>query len=162
MDEFERRPGDGTGVATQAVKVLETLKAVARNDGAVGTRFKLSIPYFGTISIPRGVNLRHAESDVSNSLGLAPMDVLHQPLISNHPGLFMPPMHDGSASQLTPLELPQISFTGSLFANFGESAAQLPEEDWSFPGVDAQFENSRIADLDGTWDWFEDDNYSAV
>jgi hypothetical protein len=56
MDELARHPGDGTGVATQAVEVLETLKAVAKNDGAVGPRFKLKIPYFGTILIREGLS----------------------------------------------------------------------------------------------------------
>jgi hypothetical protein len=163
MDELTCRSGDGTGVTAQAVKVLETLKAVAGNDGAVGNRFKLNIPYFGTISIRRGANLRHTESDVLTYPGLAPAASLHQPILAdNQPSLFIPPMQDESASQVASLEWPQISFTSSLFANSNESVNQLPELDWSFPGLDIQFENSRIDDLDGIWDWFVDENYSAV
>ena len=153
MDELASRPGDGTGVASQAVKVLEILKSVAREDGTVGTRFKLSIPYFGTTSIQGGPNLRHTKSDT-----------LCEPSVSNsRPGLFIPPpMHDWTTSQDASLESPQITLTSSLFANFKDSAAQLPEEDRSFPSLDTQFENSRIADLDGTWHWFGDDNSSAL
>ena len=164
MGELASRPGDGTGVAPQAVKVLETLKSVASEDGTVGTRFKLSIPYFGTISIQRGPKLRHAKLDTSKSPGLAPADTLYEPSVSNsRPGLFIPPpMHDWTTSQDASLEWPQITLTSSLFANFNDSAAQLPEEDWSFPGLGVQFENSQIADLDGTWDWFGDDNSSAL
>jgi len=67
---------------------------------------------------------------LSNFPELAPTDALQQPYVSNNqPDLFILPLHNKTASQINSLELPQISFTSSIFANFNERATQLPEED---------------------------------
>lgn len=120
-------------VATQGLKILQTLAVIGRADKRCSGSLKLAIPYFGTIAIARGSKVQDAtiiQADGqqpnwqpnSYDKEIQPMSPISQSDVLNH-GQQYP-------SQWQPLEDPyHIDFAlNSVFPITGESEALVPED----------------------------------
>jgi hypothetical protein len=145
-------------VATQSVNVIKSLLAIGSPDSPSSRQtgnLKLTIPYFGTISI-----VRPSSADQTSEMSYL-QQVPHQSLAM---GQELPPQSwqnsftprsPGFASQT---KMPMISFMSSQFPEFSCQVPCLePEpqqqqiEDWSLPGDNFFFDSLLQTDLEGNW-----------
>ncbi|KAE9375539.1 hypothetical protein N431DRAFT_333623 [Stipitochalara longipes BDJ] len=150
-------------VATQSVSVIKSLLAIGSPDSPSDRQtgnLKLTIPYFGTISIIRPPPTEH--NDISNISYLQQLP--QQPLAT---GQELPtqgwqgsytPRSPGFATQT---KMPMISFMSCQFPDLSCQVPLEPEpepeqlqqqlQDWSLPQDNLFFDSLLQTDLEGNW-----------
>ena len=158
MEELSR--GGKDVVATQSVSVLKSLLATESPDSPSGRQtgnLKLTIPYFGTISIVRPPppaaeahtpNIPYLQQLPQQSLAMGqqlPSQAWQSPFTPQQ-GLHMP------------TKTPMISFMSSQFPDFSCQVAVPPQpeqqqqiQDWSLPEDNLFFDSLLQTDLEGNW-----------
>ena len=129
MEQIARRPG-GDLVASQSANAIRSLLAIDSPSGHRTTNLKLSIPYFGTISIvrpPAPPPPANGEPSLPDALPPNPAGhgVNFQPLQNTQP--------QGSAQ----LNAPLVSFTSSQFSS--AAPEQISIEGWEMSDTDTMF-----------------------
>jgi hypothetical protein len=147
-------------VAAQSISVIKSLLAIDSPNSPSGRQtgnLKLTIPYFGTISIVRPPPPA-AQNDTSNIpflQQLPPQSIMGQAVPSQAwQGSFTP---QTPGFQL-PTKAPTISFMSSQFPEY---SCQVPEpqqpeqqqqiQDWSLPEDNLFFDSLLQTDLEGNW-----------
>jgi hypothetical protein len=150
-------------VATQSVNVIKSLLAINSPDSPSGRQtgnLKLTIPYFGTISIVRPASVEQTyPSDLSYlQQGQQQSLPMGQGLPSQPWQNSFTPRSPGFATQT---KVPTISFMSSQFPEFScqvpcselepqqQQQQQLP--DWSLPEDNLFFDSLLQTDLEGNW-----------
>lgn len=147
MEELANRTKDV--VATQSVNVIKSLLAV--DDSSTNTgNLKLTIPYFGTISIVRP---ERSPIPTANPAFLPPQQQQQQPvslsqqLPSQTWGSYTLPTQ--SPNQI-PYNQPMVSFQSSQFPPLLPDAQSI--HDWALPESDTLFFDSLLnTDIEGNW-----------
>lgn len=158
MEELSQ--GGKDVVATQSVSVIKSLLAVESPNSTFGCQtanLKLTIPYFGTISIVRPpppavqteTNIPYLQQLPQQSLAMGqqlPRQAWQGPFTPHTPGL------------QSPTKQPMISFMSSQFPEFSCQAPELllPEQqqqiqNWSLPEDNLFFDSLTQTDLEGNW-----------
>jgi hypothetical protein len=143
MEQIGRRPGKDL-VASQSASAIRSLLAIDSPSGHHTTNLKLSIPYFGTISIVRPPPPQSSspsslpQTTVPTPSSAAEHDVTfqaHQP----------PPFQNNDA---VPLNAPLVSFTSSQFSSSSSSSGaseQVPlGAGWEMSDTDTMFFDSLL------------------
>ncbi|PMD23698.1 hypothetical protein NA56DRAFT_596167 [Hyaloscypha hepaticicola] len=148
-------------VATQSVNVIKSLLAISSPDSLSGRQtgnLKLTIPYFGTISIVRPPSVeQNYPSDVSY------LQQGQQQSLPMGQGLPSQPWQNSftprSPGFTTQTKIPTISFMSSQFPEFScqvpcsepepQQQQQLP--DWNLPEDNLFFDSLLQTDLEGNW-----------
>ena len=133
----------GDIVAKQSVDVIKTLLSAESPAGPNGGNLRLTIPYFGTISIARPSLTPNPNEDSAFALmqaqQAAPID--RQAGMQDWQGLHFPPQYQAHP--------PVVSFTSSQFPS------HVPDqqlEDWGLQETDTLFFDSLLnTDLEGNW-----------
>jgi hypothetical protein len=147
-------------VATQSVGVIKSLLAIDSPSSPSGRQtgnLKLTIPYFGTISIvrPPPPAPQNDSSNIPFLQQLPPQSMMGQAVPSQAwQGSFTP----ATPSYEIPTKVPMISFMSSQFPEF---SCQVPEpeqpeqqqqiQDWSLPEDNLFFDSLLQTDLEGNW-----------
>jgi hypothetical protein len=132
-------------VATQSVNVIRTLLDA---DDTPGGNLRLTIPYFGTISIARGSPIQSSEStNIPISVQKPQRDMqIPQSALGQSVGQqnWLPlPFNP------IPPHMPMVSFTSSQFSSLG---LEPPMEDWGLQDVDTMLFDSLLnKDIEGNW-----------
>jgi hypothetical protein len=140
MEELWRICGDV--VAKQCVNVIKTLLSAESPAGPNGGNLRLTIPYFGTISIARPP-AGSSQSEKSTFVPIQPPQTVptSRQGIQDWQGL--------QYSTQNPIHAPVVSFTSSQFP------AHVPEQqmdDWGLQEADTLFFDSLLnTDLEGNW-----------
>jgi hypothetical protein len=147
MEKLSNRGKDV--VATQSVNVIKSLLAVDDSSGNNTGNLKLTIPYFGTISIVRPQATR--PTGPNPKLPTVPQQQQQQKSVSHDQqlpsqtwGSYSLPLTQDSVNQ------PMVSFQSSQFPPL------LPEQqsihDWALPEADTLFFDSLLnTDIEGNW-----------
>jgi hypothetical protein len=123
-------------VARQSANTIRSLLAIDSPSGQRTTNLKLSIPYFGTISIVRP---RTSQSSIETPPLLSPGNAGG----SDHPGRTRHRHTDNTQFQGDgPTNPPLISFTSSQFST--SVPEQLGVEGWDMPDADTMFFDSLL------------------
>lgn len=138
-------------VASQSVNVIKALLAVESSPGG-GGNFKLTIPYFGTISIVKSQTLTPQASDANTPSFLPqqshrpPVLIDHQPPSGTWPGLTFTP----SFPAQDPISVPMASFNpAGVYAPLGQEPVM---DDWGLGEADTMFFDSLLStDIEGNW-----------
>lgn len=120
-------------VASQSANAIKSLLDIDSPSGYNTTNLKLTIPYFGTISIIRPlVPLPTEIPSVSSTRpsGTESHDITHQPIQGLH------------SQSDAPVTAPLVSFTSSQFSS--SASEQVPIEGWHMPDADAMFFDSLL------------------
>ena len=153
MEELAQ--GGKDPVATQSVSVLKSLLAIDSHSGNQISNLKLTIPYFGTISIVRPPGLG-VQTDASNDPYLQPQ----QQSMRMGTGLLAHAWQGTYTPQTPGLsgDTPMISFMSSQFPEYSCMAPEMqqPEQpqqipDWSLPEDNLFFDSLLQTDLEGNW-----------
>jgi hypothetical protein len=140
-------------VATQSVNILKALMAVDSPTAGNTGNLKVTIPYFGTISIVRERPTTSQSGSLGTSYSQQPQ-VQQQPITVNQQ---MPnfqswqglPFSTQTTPAQTPTNAPMVSFTSSQFPPV------LPDqnfENWGLSEADTFFFDSLLnTDIDGNW-----------
>lgn len=150
LESMEKLSNDGDIVATQSVNVIKSLLAVDDSSGNNTGNLKLTIPYFGTISIvrPQMTPAPTPASTASANFSYARQEPLPQQLASQAWGSYsLPPQ---TSAQNSSMNQPMVSFQSSQFPPL------LPEQqsihDWGLPEADTLFFDSLLnTDIEGNW-----------
>lgn len=145
-------------VATQSVSVLKSLLAVGYSDSPSSQtgNLKLTIPYFGTISIVRPSPSEHTDTSNISYLQRIPQ----QPLAIGKeppPQPWQSTYTPRSPGFTTQTKMPVISFMSSQFPDFSCQVPEPPEpqqqqiQDWSLPEDNLFFDSLLQTDLEGNW-----------
>lgn len=144
----------GSVASVQALKVLETLRAGRDRDSEIcrGKGVTLVIPFFGTVNIAPGTQLRAvAEGGSANGAVKA---ALPTPDLSPDEDILR---HKTPAGASAPLETPAID----PLVSFNSLLSQAPHSDYwlgTGPGTDGQLLGRALSfDLDQDWNWLLDD-----
>ena len=146
----------GSVVSIQALKVLETLRAGRDCDSEIcrGKGVTLVIPFFGTVTIAPGTQLRAVAVAEGNSANGTVKAALPTPDLSPDEGILR---HKTPAGATAPLETSAID----PLVSFNSLLSQAPHSDyWSGtgPGTDDQLMSRALNfDLDQDWNWLLDD-----
>jgi hypothetical protein len=148
-------------VATQSVNVIKSLLAISSPDSPSGRQtgnLKLTIPYFGTISIVRPPSVEQKyPSDLSY------LQQGQQQSLPMGQGLPSQPWQNSftprSPGFTTQTKIPTISFMSSQFPEFScqvpcsgpELQQQQQVPDWSLPEDNLFFDSLLQTDLEGNW-----------
>ena len=152
-------------VATQSVSVIKSLLAIGSpgspSDHQTGN-LKLTIPYFGTISIVRPPPAEQNEASNLSYLQPFPEQSLpmgQEPTPQSWQGSYTP----RSPGFTTQTKMPMISFSSCQFPNLScqvpcqtEPQQQQPQQpqqmqDWSLPEDNLFFDSLLQTDLEGNW-----------
>lgn len=133
MEEIERQRANDP-VASQSADAIRSLLAIDSTSGQHTTNLKLSIPYFGTISV-----VRPQSSSPSNRTQSLP-----DTLPANMAGQDMniQPRQNLPFSSGTPLNAPLVSFTSNRFSS--AMPEQVPTEGWEMSDTDTMFFDSLL------------------
>ncbi len=143
-------------VASQSVNVIEALLAFDSAQGRCNGNFKLTIPYFGTISIvrPQQMTPQSSNTNTPSYVTTTTQPQQHQPISIDQqlpsgswPGLTFTP----SSTLQNPATVPIGSFnTGGNFAPMGQEVGN--GIDWGLPEADTMFFDSLLStDIEGNW-----------
>jgi hypothetical protein len=141
-------------VATQSVNVIKALLAFDSSDGHSGGNFKLTIPYFGTISIvksqmmtPQGSNT-NTPSYLSQPPQHQSVSIDHQLPSGSWPGLTFTP----SIPSQPQVNIPMASFNpAGAYAPLGQGPL-MNEASWGLAEADTMFFDSLMStDIEGNW-----------
>jgi hypothetical protein len=143
MEELANRGKDV--VATQSVNVIKSLLAVDDSSGTNTGNLKLTIPYFGTISIVRParapVPFLHPPQQQQPPVSLGQQ--LASQVWGNYP---LPTQSPGTLSMNQPL----VSFQSSQFPPLLPDTQSIHE--WALPEADTLFFDSLLnTDIEGNW-----------
>ncbi|KAH7351100.1 hypothetical protein BKA65DRAFT_396694 [Rhexocercosporidium sp. MPI-PUGE-AT-0058] len=161
MEEVSQRNKDV--VATQSVNVLRSLLAIDDTSGRNTGNLKLTIPYFGVISIirphkaPQGIQTtlpyvqpqqQSGEQGQTNPQQKQQAHTIDQN--STQQSWPTPSFIPQITTQQNPLNLPHVSFTSSQFPPVGP---EQPIDDWGLPvEMDTLFFDSLLnTDIEGNW-----------
>jgi hypothetical protein len=153
-------------VATQSVSVIKSLLAIGSpgspSDHQTGN-LKLTIPYFGTISIVRPPPAEQNEASNLSYLQPFPVQSLpmgQEPTPQSWQGSYTP----RSPGFTTQTKMPMISFSSCQFPNLScqvpcQTEPQQPQQprqpqqiqDWSLPEDNLFFDSLLQTDLEGNW-----------
>ena len=134
MEAIERKRGNDL-VASQSANAIRSLLAIDSTSGEHSTNLKLSIPYFGTISV-----VRPQPSSLSNGTQLLP-----DTLPANTAGqedMNLRSRQNFPFPSVTPLNAPLVSFTSSQFSS--AMPEQVPIEGWEMSDTDTMFFDSLL------------------
>lgn len=133
-------------IATQSVNVIKTLLAMDSPSGRAASSLRLTIPYFGTITIVRPLPTPKPGTPAIQNKQTVTIDQGFQPPASCATeswtsGYFQPP--DSS-------NVPMVSFTSSHFPPLMQE--HPPLENWGLQDTDTFFFDSLLStDIDGNW-----------
>lgn len=127
------RPGKDV-VATQSANAIKSLLDIDCQSAQNMTSLKLTIPYFGTISIRRPAIPSTSSESQSPPSTRPTAPVSHD--ISYQPG---PSIHFPNDA---PINAPLVSFTSSQFASLAPE--HVPVEGWEMPDADTMFFDSLL------------------
>ncbi|KAK0102442.1 hypothetical protein ONS95_006061 [Cadophora gregata] len=161
MEELSQ--GGKDVVATQSVNVIKSLLAIDDASGRNTGNLKLTIPYFGTISIIRPHKISQGslsapqyipqqqppneEGQINPQHQLQTLTINQNSAQQNWATQNFVPM---TSSQQNPMNLPHVSFTSSQFPEVGP---EQQIEDWGLPvEMDTLFFDSLLnTDIEGNW-----------
>ncbi|KAH6683183.1 hypothetical protein B0J14DRAFT_613124 [Halenospora varia] len=153
LGSLEEKSSQGKEViATQSVNVIKSLLAVDSPSGRAAGNLKLTIPYFGTISIIRPPPMKPGQSpDVLPGQSKQSITVEHSFM---HAGATQPSASYATPPMQTPdtsNNFPMVSFTSSHFPPWMQDQQQ-PVQDWGMQEADTMFFDSLLStDIDGNW-----------
>ena len=155
MDAFANKPNET--IAAQSVNVIKSLLAVdGHSAGENGGNLRLTIPYFGTISIVRPAQKQSSSSQPNDPNSNSTIPVYPSPQSITVGGQLNPSQSAGQGWQginmesHSPMTFPTVSFTSSQFN------PMVPEQpataDFGWGDADTLFFDSLLnTDIDGNW-----------
>jgi hypothetical protein len=140
-------------VATQSVNVIKALMAVDSPAGRNTGNLKVTIPYFGTISIVREPRPTSQSGSLGTPYGQQPrvqqQSITVDQQMPNSQSWQGLPFSTQTTSASTPSNIPMVSFTSSQFPPV------LPDQNfqnWGLSEADTFFFDSLLnTDIDGNW-----------
>ncbi|KAL3422559.1 C6 zinc finger domain-containing protein [Phlyctema vagabunda] len=136
---MEELADSGDVVAAQSVDVIRALSGVNDQSGRNGGNLRLTIPYFGTISIIRASVNPGSNADASVSISQQPLQ----------PGQNIGPQNWQALPFAPSTKASVVSFTSSQFPPF---VPEPPIEDWNLQESDTLFFDSLLnTDIEGNW-----------
>jgi hypothetical protein len=154
LDSMEELAEGGKDVvATQSVNVIKALMAVDSPAGRNTGNLKVTIPYFGTISIVREPRPTTQSGSLDTPYGQQPrvqqQSITVDQQMPNSQSWQGLPFSTQTTSASTPSNIPMVSFTSSQFPPV------LPDQNfqnWGLSEADTFFFDSLLnTDIDGNW-----------
>lgn len=153
-------------IATQSVSVIKSLLAMDTPAGREASNLRLTIPYFGTVSIvrPKTGEVGQQEQQQKQQQQPTPPAINGPAIFPTNQGINFDPScyapqdpwaplpHQTQGSEST--NVPMVSFTSSHFPTLMQEQGQqpYPNQDWNLMDADTVFFDSLLStDIDGNW-----------